>query len=225
MKHIYEISFRKEHLTIHDGDSTILVDTGSPTTIHHSGILRFAGKDHTVMNSLMGTDVRDLSQLAEIDFTTLMGLDILSEYKVILDYSGGTMTLYEDEKPQFDGTDIILERANGVLLVPAGVLGHRLTLALDTGATLSYIDPDVVRGIQPAGMQSDFHPMAGRFETPVYHADTTIGGRRFMTRYGVLPSFMASVLRITGIDGVVGYDFFSAFKVYLDCMNGILKIQ
>ena len=85
MKRTYNINLVDGHLLISDNGNTILVDTGSPITVHSKTNLSFMDRDFKVHTSIMGNGISDLSSLVGISFTTLLGMDILSQYRVVFD--------------------------------------------------------------------------------------------------------------------------------------------
>jgi hypothetical protein len=98
-------------------------------------------------------------------------------------------------------------------------------MALDSGAPVSYLDDSITRGMQPVGEKEDFHPMAGRYVTPVYELEAEVGGKTFSATFGNLPTVMALQLKLLGVDGVIGYDFFKSFKVMIDVAGSKVVIS
>jgi hypothetical protein len=45
-----------------------------------------------------------------------------------------------------------------------------------------------------------------------------------MVRYGNLPQMLEMSLMLGGVEGILGYDFFKNFKVYLDLKNSRLTL-
>lgn len=225
MKRTFDINLVDGHLLISDNGNTILVDTGSPLTLHKEDTLSFLGREFAVRTSLMGDGISSLCRLSGIEFTTLLGMDILSQYRVVFDYENNQITFLTDEEPGIEGTSVPLVNVmGGVKAVRVLISGQPLTMAIDTGAPLSYVDPMVTDGLEQVGMKEDFHPMAGRYTTPVFQLDAELGGKRFAGSYGNLPTMMGLSLRLGGLDGVIGYDFFRSFKIQFDFRNSLLVI-
>jgi hypothetical protein len=82
----------------------------------------------------------------------------------------------------------------------------------------------VTESLDPVGEKEDFHPIAGRYTTRIYKLEAEINDKKFTGTYGNLPSMMGMSLKLGGIDGVVGYDFFQSFKVMLDFKNDLAVI-
>ena len=223
MKGTFDINFVNDHLLITDNGQTILVDTGSPVTVHRERTFNFLGRDFAVATSLMGDGVEQISKLAGFGFNTLMGMDILSQYRLVFDYAGKKLTFLTENEPGIEGTEVpMVNLGGGVKAVMMQAGGKSLKMALDTGAPLSYVTEKVTAGLDPVGEKDDFHPAVGRFKTPVYKVETEVAGKKFLCSYGTLPTRLSMIYRI--MDGVIGYDFFNSFTVMMDYAKGLLVI-
>jgi hypothetical protein len=193
-------------------------------TVHNAQSLHFLGREFKTHTSILGSKVSDLSKLAGIEFGTLLGMDILTQYKVVFDYENRQLTFLSPDEAGMEGTEIPLLNLMGAVGVKVGVAGQEYVMAVDTGAPLSYISESVTSDMQPVGEKEDFHPMAGRYTTPVYEAVSEVVGRTFTVSYGNLPALLALPLQVGSIDGVIGYDFFKSFKVMFDFRSGVATI-
>ena len=189
--------------------------------MHKESTLSFLGREHRVLNK--GVDY--LSRLAGVEFTTLMGMDILSQYRVVFDYENEEITFLTHDEVGFEGVEMALPSLMGMILVNMQIAGRQCLMALDTGAPVSYLDDSITRGMQPVGEKEDFHPMAGRYVTPVYELEAEVGGKTFSATFGNLPTVMALQLKLLGVDGVIGYDFFKSFKVMIDVAGSKVVIS
>ena len=225
MKRTFDINLVDGHLLISDNGNTILVDTGSPVTVHQEDTLNFLGREFPVHTSIMGDGIGSLCRLSGIEFTTLLGMDILSQYRVVFDYENRQITFLTDEESGLEGTTLPLVNVmGGVKAVTMQIGGQQLKVAIDTGAPLSYVDTMVTDGLEPVGEKEDFHPMAGRYTTPIFKLEAEFCGKRFTGTYGNLPTMMGLSLKLGGLDGVVGYDFFKSFKVLFDFRNSVVVL-
>ena len=224
MKQTFPINLVDGHLLISDNGNTILVDTGSPMTVHNAQSLNFLGREFKTHTSILGSKVSDLSKLAGIGFNTLLGMDILSQYRVLFDYENRQLTFLSPDEQGIEGTEIPLITLMGAVGVKVGIAGQEYVMAVDTGAPLSYVSKSVTSGMQPVGEKEDFHPIAGRYTTPVYEIESEVAGRTFTASYGNLPALLALTLQVGNMDGVIGYDFFKSFRVMLDSRSGIAII-
>ncbi|MBK6506741.1 MAG: hypothetical protein IPG02_13990 [Ignavibacteria bacterium] len=62
------------------------------------------------------------------------------------------------------------------------------------------------------GIEEDFYPGAGKFETQTYEIPTTIGEEQFTVKYGNLPMLLQMTLALAGADGVIEYDLFKTIQ-------------
>ena len=225
MKRTFDINLVDGHLLISDNGNTILVDTGSPVTVHQEDTLSFLGREFPVHTSIMGDRVESLCKLSGIEFTTLLGMDILSQYRVVFDYENRELTFLTDEEAGMEGTTVPLVNVmGGVKAICLEINGQPLKMAIDTGAPLSYVDRMVTDDFESIGEKEDFHPMAGRYTTPIFKIEAEFCGKKFTGTYGNLPTMMGLSLKLGGLDGVVGYDFFKSFKVLFDFRNSVVVL-
>ena len=225
MKRTFDINLVDGHLLISDNGNTILVDTGSPVTVHQEDTLSFLGREFPVHTSILGDRIDSLCKLSGIEFTTLLGMDILSQYRVVFDYENRELTFLTDEEAGMEGTTVPLVNVmGGVKAICLEINGQPLKMAIDTGAPLSYVDRIVTDDFESIGEKEDFHPMAGRYTTPIFKLEAEFCGKRFTSTYGNLPTMMGLSLKLGGLDGVVGYDFFKSFKVIFDFRNSVVVL-
>ena len=225
MKRTFDINLVDGHLLISDNGNTILVDTGSPVTVHQEDTLSFLGREFPGHTSILGDRIDSLCKLSGIEFTTLLGMDILSQYRVVFDYENRELTFLTDEEAGMEGTTVPLVNVlGGVKAVCMEINGQPLKMAIDTGAPLSYVDRMVTDDFESIGEKEDFHPMAGRYTTPIFKIEAEFCGKKFTGTYGNLPTMMGLSLKLGGLDGVVGYDFFKSFKVLFDFRNSVVVL-
>lgn len=204
-----------------DGD-IILIDTGSPGSVHDQGNLDFMGKNHRVNRSYQGVTSHSLSELVGTRITALMGTDVLKNYRVLFDYGNNKFTFNEDEIPM-EGHETNLQSFMGLSIVQMSIDGKCLKFFLDTGARLSYLSGNYTRNYKATGIEEDFYPGAGRFRVACFELETTIGTDRFPVKYGEAPALVEGILNGSNVNGIIGYDFFSQFTILLDLKNNSLK--
>jgi hypothetical protein len=203
----------------------ILVGTGSPTTIHETNRLSFLGMDYPVQTQYAGANLPALRNQTGIpNLTTLLGMDVLSGYKVVFDYAGLRM-VFDSEPVDFDGSVLPLELIQGIPVLLVECQGRNIKMFLESGAKLSYIAPGFSNGLPPQGVVQDYYPGLGAFETQTYHLDLHTGGVQFQLRCGNLPAQLRGLLDNTGVQGIIGSDFFHRFKACLDASNRLLYVS
>ena len=220
----FNLEFNDNHPLISADGNHMLVDTGSPVTIHLEDSLWFAERDHRTMRKMMGLDIHTLRTSTRIDaLTTLLGMDLISRYQVLFDYR--QMSLKFEEDPfDFVGVDVTAGHYMSIPLVIAEVAGSKRKMFLDSGAKLSYLRKSITEDKEPIGMEEDFYPGHGRFQTAVFELAGRAGNLEFTAKYGNLPVNLQPLLAMANADGILGYDFFEQFKVCLKARNGSVTI-
>jgi hypothetical protein len=163
----------------------------------------------------MGLTASKLSEHLGMQVTTLLGTDVLSRYKILLDYRNFQVSFSKYEIP-FEGTEIGISNFMGIPIIELEVNSQPLKFFLDTGAKLSYLSEDFTSGYSSVGTEEDFYPGVGQFETECFEIQTRLGSNDFSVRYGNLPFMLQMTLMLGGTDGIIGFDFFNNFKVMLD---------
>jgi len=212
------------HPIIEDNGNTVLLDTGAPITIHIADKIEFMGDTHEAVTDYMGLTTDSLSELLGTRITTLLAADIIGKYKVIFDYCDKKIIFSKDEI-DFDGAKIPFKVVMGIPIIKLSTPSGDIRCFLDTGAKLSYLDETFTEGFEAIGIEEDFYPRVGKFETQTYEIPTTIGEEQFTVKYGNLPMLLQMSLALAGADGVIGYDLFKQFKVMLDIEGGIMKFN
>lgn len=223
MKKTFKINNYDNHLIIEDNGNTLLIDTGSPFSIFDKS-LDFCG--HQFNPGSIRFNAPDISGLVGIDIDALVGYDILKHFNLLIDYRGGSIT-FSDEKMQLPGaTTIPFTAGFGIPKITMNLLGKPLSCFLDSGAKISYVTAKSTQGLTPECSDSDFYLGFGRFDTPIFPIETSVGGQSFTVRYGNLPPVLeVSLLKLLNADIIVGFDFFNRFTVLIDYGNNTLSFR
>jgi len=218
----FQIQLYKGHPIIKDGENRILIDTGAPSTIHSSDSLNFCSDSFGCSTNYMGLTVSKISDMLGTEITTLLGADILSDYKILLDYQNQVIEFSKLEI-DIDGTQADISNFMGIPIIKMTVDNQELKFFLDTGAKLSYLSDSLTSNYESIGTDEDFYPGVGKFQTECYEIPTVFGDAEFVVKYGNLPTLLQMTLMLGGTDGIIGFDFFNNFKVVLDLKNNRLK--
>jgi len=218
----FQIILFKGHPIIKDDDNTILIDTGAPSTIHTSESLSFYSTNYNCSTNYMGLTVSKISDMLGTEITTLLGADILSDYKILLDYKNGVVG-FSKQEIDFEGKEISISNFMGIPILRLRLNNQELKLFLDTGAKLSYLSDSITNNYEKVGTDEDFYPGVGKFETECFEISTNLGDNNFIVKYGNLPKLLQMTLLMGGTDGIIGFDFFNNFKVVIDMKNNKLK--
>ena len=215
MKKTYTINNFDKHLIIEDNGKTYLIDTGSPFSVHNGDMLEFCGQQFP--RGMAPCSPNDISDLLGMHVDALVGYNVLKHFAVLLDYGKGEITFSDEGLSLPDAVAIPVDTSFGVPKVKMSLLGHEGLFFLDTGAKISFVASATTNGLTPDETDTDFYVGYGDFETPIFNLETTIAGKSFRVRYGNLPKLLeCTLMGLSGTKGVIGYDFFSSFKVLID---------
>lgn len=214
----FKLTCFDNHAIINSEDDVILIDTGSPATIHKSNNIIFLGQSFDTSTDLMGMTNETISELLGMHVTTLLGTDILRNFKMLFDYRNAEVRFSRNDF-DFSGQISPINTIMGVPLVELEVAGNKVNCALDTGAKISYLASTLTTSYTSVGKERDFYPGLGNFETECYNIDTALGEEHFLVKYGNLPGVLEMALMMTGMKGVIGSDLFRNFKVLVDLEN------
>jgi hypothetical protein len=218
----FQIQLFKGHPIINDGVNRILIDTGAPSTIHSSDSLNFCSESFSCSTNYMGLTASKISDMLGTEITTLLGIDILSDYKIFLDYQNQVIE-FSKQEIDIKGTQLEISNFMGIPIIKMTVDNKELKFFLDTGAKLSYLSDSLTNNYKSVGTDEDFYPGVGKFQTECFEIPTVFGDTEFVVKYGILPTLLQTTLMLGGTDGIIGFDFFNNFKVVLDLKNNRLK--
>ncbi|HRI45848.1 MAG TPA: hypothetical protein PK559_01985 [Ignavibacteriaceae bacterium] len=218
----FQIQLFKGHPIINDGVNRILIDTGAPSTIHASKRLNFCSESFECSTNYLGLTASKISDMLGTEITTLLGSDILSDYKILLDYENQVIE-FSKQEIDIDGTKVDISNFLGIPIIKMTVDNQELKFFLDTGAKLSYLSDSLTSNYESVGTDEDFYPGVGKFQTECFEIPTVFGDKKFVVKYGNLPALLQMTLMLGGTDGIIGFDFFNNFKVVLDLKNNRLK--
>jgi hypothetical protein len=170
----------------------------------------------------MGLTVSKISDMLGTEITTLLGADILSDYKILLDYQNQIIE-FSQQEIDITGTQMDISKFMGIPIIKMTVDNQELNFFLDTGAKLSYLSDSLTSKYKSVGTDEDFYPGVGKFQTECFDIMTVFGDKEFVVKYGNLPTLLQMTLMLGGTDGIIGFDFFNNFKIVLDLKNNILK--
>lgn len=218
----FSIELFNGHPIIRDGEKRILIDTGAPSTIHTADSIDFVSESFGCTTTYMGLTVSRISELLGTEITTLLGVDILSGFKILIDYQSKLM-VFSKEDLDLEGTQVDVSKFMGIPIIEMTVNNQVLKFFLDTGAKLSYLTENLTRNFISVGVEDDFYPGVGNFQTDCFEIPTVFGNHEFVVKYGNLPHLLQSTLMLGGTQGIIGFDFFNNFKVVLDLSRNKLQ--
>lgn len=212
------------HAIIHHDNFVILIDTGSTSTLHVNDSLNFIKSDYPVLTNYLGMTVESLSELLGMKITTLLGNDVLRNYRILFDYKCGKVDFIDTDTKKY-GEEIHLSSFMNIPIAEFIIGNQNLKFFLDTGAKLSYLSEKFTSSYESIGTKKDFYPLIGRFETECFIINTSLSNKDFEVTYGILPEAIEMLLMLGQADGIMGYDFFNNFRIMLDLTNNRLQLK
>lgn len=202
----------RRHLVIPIGNRRALLDTGSPISVSLEPF-EFLGQSHSPATNIMGVTTQKMSALSGIQIDILIGCDILSQHTVRFRWRDELMDVGDDipESP----TSADLSTLMGLPIFPLSLQGRPTRAFFDTGAHLSYIDPDFVKDKSPVGERDDFYPFVGHFTAPIYRISTALDDSPVEIEYGTLPEslqlMLGMAMRMSNSSAVIGTQLLEVF--------------
>ena len=212
MTHEYEYKLVDGHIIVPHDNKQLLIDTGAPSSVGDSSPLAFAGGSYSMQSSYMGISPAALSKSVGTPVNALVGADILNGYDILIDPVAQRFTLTEDELP-LAGAAIGLDSFMGIPIVEARVGKDMVRMFFDTGAKLSYLDPERTNAFPSVGTESDFYSGVGDFTTNVYDILIVLATENVILRVGNLPELLQMTLMMANTRGILGTAILQTHKV------------
>lgn len=225
MMKTFHIDLYDGHLIFEENGLKVLVDTGCPVTFGKDTYFDFMGKQYQCLSDFGGKGIPEIAALMGYDIDVFIGMNLVEQFYVQTDYKKKEITFNTDVIP-FEPicTVPIIRGRMGEVCIDLMVKGECVRLALDTGAKISYIDDAFTNGETIIETRDDFNPLIGKFSTPIYAMEASVGNQSLSVNFGKLPPVMAMPLKMMGLYGAIGFDLFNTFTVLMDFKNNILSL-
>lgn len=212
------------HLFTSIDNRRVLIDSGVPVSLGAEDEWYFMQEVHPISQGYLGVTLEQIIRLVGVPVDVLLGSDILKNYCLYFELNRQRFSI--SHQPMLRSRhNFPMPLLMGVPGVRADIRGQPVEMYLDTGAKLSYVSRNVVRGLEPAGKEMDFYPGLGEFETEVYPVEISLGDLVFTLRCGVLPNMLEKALLISGKQGIIGTEFFTKYSVQLDFPRQTLSLR
>ncbi len=205
-----------DHPIIMVDGQNILVDTGSPVSIHPSGSIVIGENVFSVQSSFPGVDTDYISEKVGCEIHALLGMDIINSMPTLFSLKDGWMFLDDDAKyPNHFKSFPLGSLSGGLVAITISINGQEANMIVDTGAPISYIRPDFLSGLESAGVKDDFSPFIGNFQTETFvcEVDTMVGQGVYSQIFGIPPQVISMTLGLLDIDGVIGIELFKRYRI------------
>ncbi len=223
----YKIIFHDCLPFIEENGNIILIDTGSFQTIHRAENLIFNSKNYKSTINHYGTTIDYISKMVRKNFTTLLGMDVLSNYYVLFDYRKNIVK-FSEEEIDIDGKEIkFIESFSPHSEIIPPIIEFKvdnmpLNLFIDTGSKISYIDKELSKNHKSIEVIEDFFLEYGKFKTNCYQIITYLQDEQFFVKYGNFPD---DLYLFIDVPMIIGYDLFNNFLLLFDFKNKKLKFK
>ena len=172
----------------------------------------------------MGISTESLSRSDGTPINALIGADILNQFDILVDPTTNTLKLSQDELP-LAGPSLELDSFMGIPIIEATVGEDKVRMFIDTGAKLSYFDSDRTRAFQSVGVETDFYPGLGEFNTNAYDIPVMLATETVPLRVGNLPQSLKMTLMMADTGGILGTAIFRTHKVTYAPRRNTMTIQ
>tara|TARA_Y100000385_G_C13026912_1_gene608837 strand:- start:111 stop:830 length:720 start_codon:yes stop_codon:yes gene_type:complete len=207
-----KMTYEKSHLFMHTCHGKWLVDTGAPSSISPELRLSFDQNGYQrgfeVPATYMGISIPTLTDLVGVEFSGLLGTDILNEYDILWDIEAETMQLTENELDASSlglvGNELAIGNIMGVPTLDVTCAGCSQTMFFDTGATHSYLTKFNEQLPPQAKEVDDFLPGFGKFTTKLTQINFEMDRVKYLLQTGELPPLIGMSLSLTGSEGIIG---------------------
>jgi hypothetical protein len=191
----------------------LLLDTGSPATFCESGQINIFNDTVKTPRNLMQADSEYLISNLKIHLDGILGLDILKRNSFAINYKELSFTIF-DEMPFLKSYQKF--SVSSYFKIPVQINGNNVTLILDTGAHISYLNPEYVNeDTRNLRKTTDFNPILGNFEVSLIdHFSYSVNEIQFGHEIGLSTNNLAAMLRQMGVAGVFGYELFKEIDLY-----------
>jgi len=210
----YRLDMVNGHLIARIEKYAVLIDTGIPMSIGDFAQWHFLNQVHDLSESYMGVSTEYISRMVGTKVDIVLGSDILRKLYVFIQPHHHRVT-FGFGRPTYQSEKIPLSDFMGVPIANNMIGNTNCEAFLDTGAKLSYVAKSLISSYSPCGVEKDFYPGMGEFETQVYQVPFQIGRNKVTLRCGVLPGLLEKALFITGKLGIIGTEIFEKFEVHL----------
>jgi hypothetical protein len=194
-----------------------ILDTGSPSSFCESGQVDLYEGVINVPKKIMQVDAVYLQENIGIQLDGLLGLDILGKKSFSIQYNSLSFIIYDsiNEMHVVDGLQYF-EATAMIFKIPVSINDASVNLILDTGAHISYLNPEYV-SIDTNNLRTtnDFNPLLGNFEASmVEEFEYSINGNTIIHEVGLSPNQLKTMLGQLRVGGVFGYDLFTRIDFY-----------
>jgi len=211
------------HIVFEADGKKVLLDTGSPVSLGSCGTIEVNGTAFNLHDRFSTLSWEDLRMLIGLDVDVLLGMDVIGKFDLTIDPDNDLVVL--DHKVQKEDIHCVkVKLVSGIPVIDASIGGRQVKMFFDTGARLSYIDRKYIWGNEMLGLEIDFHPSVGRFETRTFLTGVDIAGYETGLKTGNLPGSLKTMVDDCGVDGILGTALLEHYTVTLSVRRNRLRL-
>lgn len=154
------------------------------------------------------------TQDAEIEFLGSVGIDVIGEHDVLLDYAKQSIVL--DPTDGLDNCDEVTLTMGKLPLLPCSIGGETYSFALDTGASACLIGQDMAERLSLEPSEAPPH---------ICTLPCVLVGERAYEGMQAAVSDITAIREKTDADGVIGYQLLARQRSFLGFRNGVLQLE
>ncbi|HOE62417.1 MAG TPA: hypothetical protein PKW18_05995 [Candidatus Sumerlaeota bacterium] len=208
----YKYDFINNHIIADIDGSSLLIDTGSPSSFAESHQIVMDGNRFAVSEKMLNVSAEFLTANIGAPINGLVGIDILNQFDILIDPTNQRLLISKEEIP-LKGQILELDNIMGIPLIEGVIDGCTARLIFDTGAKLSYLNPKWTSDLPIIGTEDDFYPAYGSYTSNIYEIPIMLGNERIMPKVGNLPALLQMTLGIMDMDGILGVALLLTHKI------------
>ena len=220
----YKIKWINNHILI-DDEQGLLIDTGSPTSFHSSGVIKLCGQSIKVPTTTMGVSNTYLQEKISTDIYGLIGTDIIASHPTLFNLQRGGDFIFMDDDTEYM-TKLQTMSLMGLYVIFLWVDGNKVKMIFDTGAPISYIRSSLTEPHTTIRQEQDFSPLFGDFNADIIKLPTKIM-EDFPTEEMELGQSkeIDKALSLLGVDGIIGTELLKHYRIQINHKDVVLPPQ
>lgn len=229
----YEYLISKGHHLVKIEDKVLVIDTGSPISFSVTGninSIKINENDYEMINNLVKVDGNALHEFIGVNIDGLIGVDILSKIGGVF-FNKLEKTITFTSENDFHNSVRVPIKLFGVMGMyyidckfTAG--GNNIKSLLDTGAYMSYIDPEIAKFGVPDGNVLDYSPtFGGWIETTKVKLPVIIGSEKQDISMAMMTQAIKAQLSMIGCKAILGINEIQWDKMLIDLRNNELVYE
>ncbi len=206
-----------------------MIDTGSPLSLAKEPF-SLLGRNYSYPpgHFLLYTDINKISASLGIELDIFLGCDVVKNYDLRICWNKQTIDIGENI-PHYPNQIELKSIGNGPYF-PVTIDDNDFYVFFDTGAHISYIEPQYTEGKTSIRTDHDFHPFQGNFETPIFPFTVFFTNNiQKQLEFGVLPKLLYTrsfgMLKFLAIEAIVGTELFKLFNIVISWKNNLISFE